>query len=293
MSVERPPVERPERGRAASRLKRWLNGGILLAASATGVIAFLSPFFSPPDREAQMSPFAHAQDAPFVLGILVIICLGAVVANLTLGAMNSKHVALLGVLAAVSAVLRAVPGPQGFSAIFFIPILAGYVYGPSFGFLLGALALLTSALLGGGVGPWLPYQMFATGWMGLLSGMLPSRHLARLGRLEVLMLATWAFLLGLTFGAIMNLWFWPFVFQPGSSHLYWEPGISASETLRRYAAFYLVTSLGWDLWRAIGNALLVLLFGGPILRLFRRFKRRFQFEIVPVIAHVGSFAAMK
>jgi energy-coupling factor transport system substrate-specific component len=92
-------------------------------------------------------------------------------------------------------------------------------------------------------------------------------------------LAAWAFLLGLVFGAIMNLWFWPFVFQPGDSAMYWRPGMTLRETLSRYAVFYAVTSLGWDLWRAAGNALLILLFGVPILRLLRRFQRRFRFDV--------------
>jgi energy-coupling factor transport system substrate-specific component len=51
-------------------------------------------------------------------------------------------------------------------------------------------------------------------------------------------------------------------------------------TLRNYATFYLVTSLWWDAGRAAGNALLILLFGGPILRVLRRFRSRFRFEVV-------------
>ncbi len=57
--------------------------------------------------------------------------------------------------------------------------------------------------------------------------------------------------------------------------------------LRNYALFYTVTSLWWDAARAFGNAALILFFGGAILRVLRRFKRRFGFEIVP---HVGPNA---
>ena len=91
-----------------------------------------------------------------------------------------------------------------------LPILTGYCYGPTFGFLLGSLSLLVSALIGGGVGPWLPYQMFATGWMGMLSG-VPARVPERTGGWEPVMLAVWGVVLGLIFGAIMNIWFWPFM----------------------------------------------------------------------------------
>jgi len=54
-------------------------------------------------------------------------------------------------------------------------------------------------------------------------------------------------------------------------------------TLRAYLTFYVVTSLWWDAWRAAGNALLLLLFGGAILRVMRRFRNRFRFDIVPEV----------
>lgn len=265
---------------------RWMDSlwstAILLAASLVGVVSFVYPFFVP-RQEVGFRAMAHAQDAPLVFVVLVALCLGAVVGNLGSGQMNAKMVAVLGILAAINAVLRLVPGPAGFAAVFFLPILCGYVYGPTFGFLLGALSLLVSALLGGGVGPWLPYQMFATGWVGLLSAMLPERLLRRLGRAEVPVLALWGFGLGLLFGALMNLWFWPFVFVPGQSSLYWQPGLSLGQTLQRYALFYGATSFAWDMGRAGGNFLLILLFGAPILRLLRRFRQRFRFQVEIVI----------
>jgi len=47
----------------------------------------------------------------------------------------------------------------------------------------------------------------------------------------------------------------------------------------RYAVFYVTTSLWWDLGRAAGNVLLIGLFGLPVLRLLRRFGRRFYFQV--------------
>jgi energy-coupling factor transport system substrate-specific component len=76
----------------------------------------------------------------------------------------------------------------------------------------------------------------------------------------------------------MNLWFWPFS-APGAgadSSLYWVPGRGALDALERYARFYLVTSLGFDLFRAAGNVVLVLLLGGPVLRLLERYRQRFS-----------------
>lgn len=91
------------------------------------------------------------------------------------------------------------------------------------------------------------------------------------------MLAVWGLVVGILFGALMNIWFWPFVFTPGQSELYWQPGLGLLETLKRYAIFYGVTSLWWDLARAVGNFLLLLLFAAPVLRLLRRFQQRFYF----------------
>ncbi|MCR4407441.1 MAG: ECF transporter S component [Anaerolineae bacterium] len=261
-------------------MRKTLNAVVLAAASLVGVAAFLYPFFFPQPSETAQGMLSHSNDAPFLFIILMVFCLGMVLSNLSSGQMNSKIIAVLGILTAVNAVLRAVPGPAGFAAVFFLPILVGYSYGATFGFLLGALSILVSALLGAGVGPWLPFQMFATGWIGMASAWLPDMQ--RRPRLEVAVLTVWGFGWGFAFGAAMNLWFWPFVFDPTQTALYWQPGIGAIETLKRYAAFYVVTSLWWDLGRAVGNGLLLLLFGGPILRLLRRFRVRFQFEIQPV-----------
>ncbi len=263
------------------RKNGFVNTLILLAASAVGVMAFLYPFFSlsADEQSSGLAASAHNQDAPFVLLLLVGLCLGAILANMQSRRMNSKMVAVLGVLTAMNAVLRAAPGPAGFSLVFILPILCGYAFGGTFGFLLGALSLLVSAFIGGGVGPWLPYQMFTTGWVGLLSAWLPDMR--RLGRGETLILAGWGFLLGLVFGAIMNIWFWPFVMAPTGSDMYWNAGLNILESLKRYAVFYGVTSLWWDMARAGGNFLLILLFGGAILKVLRRFQARFNFLALP------------
>jgi len=69
------------------------------------------------------------------------------------------------------------------------------------------------------------------------------------------------------------------VTSPGQSAMYWEPGLGIGQIVQRYAVFYAVTSLIWDLGRAGGNFLLLMLFGAPILRLLRRFRQRFRFEV--------------
>ena len=264
---------------AAEPMQKILNAAILAVASLIGLGSFFYPFLVPQQGEG-FAASAHAQDAPLIFVLLVVLCLGAVLGSLSSGMMNAKLIAVLGVLTAANAVLRGVPGPAGFTLVFLLPILCGYVYGPTFGFLLGVFSLAVSAFLGFGVGPWLPYQMFAAGWVGLLSGLLPS--LARHPRAEALMLAAWGLILGFIFGLLMNIYFWPYVFTPGQSEMYWQPGLGFGEILRRYALFYAVTSLWWDLARAVGNFVLLLLFAAAVLRLLRRFQQRFFFEVKPV-----------
>jgi len=75
----------------------------------------------------------------------------------------------------------------------------------------------------------------------------------------------------------MNIWFWPYIYAPQQSGMYWERGQGLIESLRSYAVFYVVTSLWWDLARASGNALLTGLMARPVLTLLRRFERRFFF----------------
>jgi energy-coupling factor transport system substrate-specific component len=262
-------------------LQKVLNAAIMGIASLIGLGSFLYPFLTPQQSEG-FGTMAHTYDAPLLFVLLIVLCLGAVLSSLSGGLMNAKLVAILGVLTAANAVLRGVPGPGGFTLVFLLPIVCGYAYGPTFGFLLGTFSLAVSAFIGFGVGPWLPYQMFSAGWMGLLSGWLPRMH--RRPGAEALMLAAWGLLLGLAFGALMNVWFWPYVFTPGQSDLYWQPGLGLFETLKRYAAFYALTSLWWDLTRAAGNFVLLLLFAAPVLRLLRRFQQRFFFETTETAA---------
>ncbi|MEW5986941.1 MAG: ECF transporter S component [Chloroflexota bacterium] len=263
-------------------MKRLLPIAIYTLSGLVGVVAFAYPFFLP--EIVHLSPGAadgaaglRLADAPVLTTILLILCLLVLLVEIQGQAVSVKVVAALGILVAITSALRflevAAPGPGGFTPIFAPLILAGYVFGPRFGFLMGALTLLVSALITGGVGPWLPYQMFAAGWVGLTAGWLP--HWPR-PRLTLALLALFGFAWGLLFGAIMNLYFWPFVV--GNDPTLWRPGSGLAESLARYAAFYLTTSLWWDLAGAAGNAVLLLALGRPVIRALTRFRDRFHFH---------------
>ncbi len=251
-----------------------------------GVVALLYPFLATAVQSAPAET-ARAGESTMLLFVLMGLCFAALLVEVQGQAVTSKHIALLGVLVAINAVLRfvevGIPGPGGFSPIFVLIVLTGYVYGGRFGFLLGALTMLVSGLITGGVGPWLPGQMFTAGWVGLSAPLL--RPLVRaLGgaegsRRELVVVALFGALWGFLYGLIINLWFWPFIAGPAAQ--YYETGLSLADVARRYAAFYLATSLLWDTMAMLGNGLLLLVFGRPALQALRRFQQRFDFEYLP------------
>jgi energy-coupling factor transport system substrate-specific component len=291
-------------------MRRVVSGIIYAASAAIGVLAFFYPFFLRAQSKGSIG-LAHGQDAALVTAALVGVSLVALLVEVQGQAISAKTVAMLGVLVAITSVLRfvevAVPMPGGFSPIFAPIILAGYVFGGRFGFLMGVFTLLASALITGGVGPWLPYQMFTAGWVGMTAGWLGKTPRPKLqsprssfsgsqnarggfgnpagtyrGLLSLGFLCVFGFAWGLLYGVIINLYFWPFA--AGPTNQAWSPGIGLGETLARYAAFYTVTSLGWDLTRAVGNAALILMLGAPTVRALARFRRRFHFKVNPADA---------
>lgn len=198
--------------------------------------------------------------------------------------LDSRGLALLAAIAAVDAALRLalVEGIGGFSPIFFLVICAGYVFGPRYGFVCGGISLLASAVATGGIGPWLPYEMLATGWVGAGAGLVGlMRHgrqaPLRAGWREVVPLAVAALLLGFLYGIATDLWDW--TYYPAVPGLGWAPGLGIGPLVVRFARFYVSTSLLWDSFRGIGTALLVILLGRPVLTALGRIHARFNVTI--------------
>ena len=203
---------------------------------SSGLVAFTWPFFVTGDFARD-----HGNDAPWLfavlLGLLAVVCL----AEVTAGRLDAKTIAVLGVAAAAGGGLRLLSaGTAGLEPMFFVVIVAGRVLGPGVGFVSGALAVTTGALLTGGVGPWLPFQMICAGGIGLGAGLLPARAG---GRAERWVLAAYALVTGLVFGLFMNLWFWPFLGASSPSGMGFVPGAPLTENLAHYGLFYLATSL--------------------------------------------------
>ncbi|HEV7712469.1 MAG TPA: ECF transporter S component [Asanoa sp.] len=244
----------------------------LTLASVAGLAMFFWPLFAAPQPEAM----AHSADAPLIFVVTLPVLIAVVLAEMSSGGIDSKALAMLGVLSAVNAALRTLgAGTAGIETVFFVLVLAGRVFGAGFGFVLGATSLFASALLTAGVGPWLPFQMIASAWVGLFAGLLP--RLVR-GRWEIAMLAGYGLVAAYAYGFMMNMWFWPFT-AGVDTQLSFVAGDPIGENLHRFALFTLVTStFGWDTGRALTNLIAIVLVGPALLAVFRRASRRAAFD---------------
>jgi energy-coupling factor transport system substrate-specific component len=254
---------------------------VLVAASVAGLMMLVWPLLV-------RRPAGETMGPPFVFLLLLPVVIVVVLTEVTEGGVDPRVLAVLGVLSAITAVLRGVsPGTGGVELVFFVLILAGRVFGPGFGFVLGCTALFTSALLTGGVGPWLPYQMLCSAWVGMGAGFLPRRVT---GRAEILMLASYGVVAAYAYGLLLNLSSWPFVLGiavPGHTGLAFVPGDPLVANLHRFLVYTLLTSTGsFDTGRAITNAAAIVLLGPAVLASLRRTARR-----VVVTGTTGSSAS--
>jgi hypothetical protein len=165
------------------------------------------------------------------------------------------------------------------------------VYGAGFGFALGCTSMFASALLTAGVGPWLPFQMLCSAWIGMGAGLLPK---GVRGRREIAMLAGYGVVVAYLFGFLMNLWFWPFITAAEVSYydgtISYVPGDAVLANLHRFAVFTVLTStVGWDTGRAITNAIAIVVVGPALLATFRRASRKASYGIRP-LSHPGRRA---
>ncbi len=298
LNAPNPPLPAPDTHtpRAHTPRARGLAVGarpalVLTVASIAGLTMFLWPLLVSPPEE-----MGHTTDAPFLFALILPVVLAVVLSELHSGGIDTKALAILGVLSAIGAALRPVgAGVAGIEAVFFMLVLAGRVYGPGFGFVLGNTTMFASAILTAGIGPWLPFQMMAAAWVGLGAGLLPdslpgtSRSAktrsgktrggsAIRGKAEIAMLAAYGAFSAYAFGFLMNMWFWPYSIGQGTE-LSFVPGAPVMENLHHFFLFTLATStFGWDTGRAITNVVAICVIGPIVLVTLRRSVRKAAFD---------------
>jgi energy-coupling factor transport system substrate-specific component len=229
----------------------------LMVTSAVSALGFLWPFFV---SERQSHPqWLFLIATPFALLVLFI--------SVSNNELDSKSIALLAVLSALIAALRPMgTGAVGIEPMWFVLILSARVFGPSFGFLLGSLSMFISALITGGFGPWLAYQSFAAGWIGLGVALIP-RKLQ--GWSELFALAFYGILSAEFFGIAMDLQFWPWALGT-DSQLSYLAGAPFASNIAHFITYHFLSSMAWDIPRAIFTATLIVMTGKPVLHTLRR-----------------------
>ncbi|GMA31929.1 ECF transporter S component [Litorihabitans aurantiacus] len=248
----------------------------IAVANLVAAAAFAWPLLVPalPSQAQAAAPWAALGLVPIAV-VLVLVALDASIRSAT-------TLAMLGTLTAVGAAVRiAGTGVGGLEAVFVVLILAGRAYGARFGFLLGVLVIALSSIASG-FGPWTPFQMVACAWVGAGAGLLPGGRRRRgspgatrsPGRgqrwREVALLATYGALASYAFGAVMNLWFWPFAVGPDTSISY-APGAPLATNLGSFLSYTLVTStLTWDTVRAVTSVVGLVVAGPAVLAALRR-----------------------
>ena len=256
-------------------MTRWFaaraEDAVLLGLTGAGLALFIGPLLLGPAFPQPVVLFSA------LVAVSTVVVLGVALQTHRL---STRLLAVLAALVAIDATLRLVIviGLLGFSPIFFLVIAGGFVMGPSFGFAGGALTLLLSAVLTAGLGPWLPYQMLAAGWVGMGAGYLGRATRRSTSPVAVALLCLYGGVAGFAYGLLLDLWEWPLLVAAGSSPLSWAPGIGLAALLRRFGGFYLATSLAYDSFRAAGNVLLLAVLGPAVIRALDRFRRRFLLD---------------
>jgi energy-coupling factor transport system substrate-specific component len=272
-AAARPTVAAPPRPAVVRIGAR--TAAVLTLVSLAGLAMFLWPLLIvPPDGATA------GLGAPVVFLLVMPAILAIVMSEVGSGELDTKAIAMLGVLTAIGAALRPLgAGVAGIETVFFVLVLAGRVYGPGFGFVLGTTTMFASAILTGGLGPWLPFQMLASGWVGLGAGLLPRRVR---GRAELAMLAAYGAVSAFAFGFVLNIWFWPYTIG-ADTQLSYVAGAPVTENLHRFFLYTVATStLGWDMGRAITNVVAILVLGPTILAVLHRAARRAAFDAAVV-----------
>jgi energy-coupling factor transport system substrate-specific component len=242
---------------------------IIAMASIFGLITLAWPLLV-------RQPDAHLVQPPWIFMLLLPIVVIIVVAEISEDGLDARALAILGVLSAVDAVLRGLSaGIAGVEFVFFLIILGGRVFGPAFGFVLGCSGLFASALLTAGVGPWLPYQMLCSAWIGLGAGLLPAAR----GRAEIAILVAYGVAVSLLYGLLLNLQGWPMlagISIPGhEEQLAFDPSADVLTNLATFVRYTLITSTtSYDLIRAVTTAVAIVVLGPAVLSTLRRTARR-------------------
>lgn len=175
--------------------------------------------------------------------------------------MGVKEITLIATLSAFSAAARVIFAPlPNIKPTTFLVALSGFVFGPYEGFLIGGTsAFLSNIFLG--QGPWTPWQMFAWGMVGALSGFLGKNK----KEIPAVVFSIICFFYGFLFDWIMNLW-----------HVL---GFIRPITIKTIALAY-ASGLTFDIMHACSSFIFSIIFYNNFLKVLTRFKKRMEITYI-------------
>ena len=140
-------------------------------------------------------------------------------------------------------------------------LIAGFALGGAPGFVVGAVAGLTSNFFFG-QGPWTPWQMAAWGMTGVIGAGVAVLTGRRIGRWPLALVCGVA---GFAFTAVQDLGDW----------------VTYSDHSRAQLGVYVGKGIGFDAVHALGCVAFALAFGPALIRSIQRFARRLQVTWLP------------
>ncbi len=205
---------------------------------------------------AYISPSLLAQYAAMLSFVLLLLVLGVMYALFEDSNITSKEVALIGILAAITAASRipfaALPNIKPCT---FLIIVTGLVFGSLAGAMVGSLTAAVSNMFFG-QGPWTPWEMFAWATVGVIAGWVGKRY-PNAGVRDVILLGI---VLGMTYNTIMDFYSWITMYRADLNMLLPTLGLGLP-----FGALHIAV-----------NVIFAVILGKPVLALFRRFQQRFH-----------------
>ena len=240
---------------------------LVFATNLFGILLFTWPLYINPDN----APLRDLSDATWISLALSLIALVVITSSISAKLMDSKTVALVAVLVALIAALRLLgAGAIGLEPMWFLLILAARAFGVEIGYAIAVVSMIVSAIITGGIGPWLTFQILAASWMALGVKIIPKGFK---GVPEIAALSSYGVIAALGYGALMDMQLWPWLLGT-DTQLSYQPGAAVIENLTRFFTFHLATAMAWDIPRAILTALLIAITGRTILIALRRANAR-------------------
>ena len=170
-----------------------------------------------------------------------------------------QEIAVIATLSSLSAIGRVIFSPiPNIQPATFIILMSGLIFGCYDGFLIGAsTAFISNIFLG--QGPWTPWQMISWGIVGIIGGLM--KRNGKKPKIESF--AIIAFICGILFGFIMNLW-----------HVI---GF-VKEIIKESILLTYLNSIYYDVLHGVGNVIFSLVFYDSFYKILNRFYARTYFK---------------